>query len=377
MLGAGGHKLLLIAGPLQWDSGVLDTTTWKWTDLPTGHYGSDPPRASDRSWGTAVLEPAGTGGPTKVALISGSNTAASAPGDPNSAPPPLRTADVLDLNHPEQGWTIDPTLALNTGRGHFQTVILPDESLLTTGGGYGQKDGSLYADPVYQSELRPDGATGWMQVGSEADARTYHSTAVLLPDGRVLSAGDDRPEHIAPANRTAQIYEPPYLFKGARPQVTFAPTAVHYGATFRVAVAGDPAAVTRAVLMRPNAVTHSNDMDQRAVELTVSAQADGLTLTSPADATLAPPGYYELFLVERPGRHLVTSWVRIDPAAPEAPASCRRPPPWRPPPRLRSRRRRRPPGRARRRGRDARPCWDRCPRADRIAPRLSLGRPSW
>ena len=242
-------------------------------------------------------------------------------------------------------------------------MILPDESLLTTGGGYGQKDGSLYADPVYQSELRPDGATGWMQVGSEADARTYHSTAVLLPDGRVLSAGDDRPEHIAPANRTAQIYEPPYLFKGARPQVTFAPTAVHYGATFRVAVAGDPAAVTRAVLMRPNAVTHSNDMDQRAVELTVSAQADGLTLTSPADATLAPPGYYELFLVNAQGVPSVASWVRIDPAAPEAPAlpaaATLAPPSAAPVPAPTATGQ---PGRARRARARPRPCSGRCPR---------------
>ncbi len=142
-----------------------------------------------------------------------------------------------------------------------------------------------------------------------------------------------------------------------------------------MAVAGDPAAVTRAVLMRPNAVTHSNDMDQRAVELTVSAQADGLTLTSPADATLAPPGYYELFLVNAQGVPSVASWVRIDPAAPEAPAlpaaATLAPPSAAPVPAPAPATGPSAPGA----GASA-PLLGPVSAADRIAPRLSLGRPS-
>jgi hypothetical protein len=172
---------------------------------------------------------------------------------------------------------------------------------------------------VFESELLEAGSTAWSTVGSEGDARTYHSTAVLLPDGRVLSAGDDRDEHIPVANRTAQIYSPPYLFRGARPAVTFAPEAVRYGAGFRVAVAGAPTTVERAVLVHPGAVTHSNDMAQRSIELTMSAQADGLTLASPADASLAPPGYYMLYLIDADGVPSLPAWVRLDPNAPAAP----------------------------------------------------------
>jgi hypothetical protein len=333
VLGAGGGKIL-IAGPLAWDSSVLDTTDWSWQDI--NGNGSNPPLSSDRSWGTAWLEPSGPDGSRRVVLLGGANTADSAPGDPGSGTPPLATAEALDLDDPWLGWRADPSLDLNTGRAHFNTVLLPDGSILSNGGGYGRKNGSLYADPIYTAELLAPGGGGWRSIGQEADARTYHSTAVLLPDGRVVSAGDDRdilpppppagsppdmpPGHIAPESRTAQIYSPPYLFAGERPAITFAPSSVRYDAPFRIAVAGSPAQVTRAVLVRPGAVTHAVDMSQQVIELDVTAQSDGLTMTAPLNASVAPPGYYMLFVLNGDGVPSVASWVRLDPAAPDAPA---------------------------------------------------------
>jgi hypothetical protein len=311
-LGEGGDKVL-VAGPLKWDSTVLDTSDWTWRDF-------GPPLASDRSWGTAWLEPSGPGGSSRVVLLGGTNAANSAPGDPSTKDPPLATAEFLDLDEPGTGWQPAPGLELQAGRSHFNTVLLPDGSLLSSGGGYGQKNGSLYADPIYESELLEAGSTAWSTVGSEGDARTYHSTAVLLPDGRVLSAGDDRDAHIPADARTAQIWSPPYLFRGARPAFTFSPDEVRYDAGFRVAVAGLPTGIDRAVLVRPGAVTHANDMAQRSIELTMTAQDDGLALESPADPSLAPPGYYMLYLVDADGVPSLPAWVRLDPAAPDAPA---------------------------------------------------------
>lgn len=331
--GAGGTKVL-VAGPNQWDSAIIDTMTGVWEDVFDQPYvdGVTVPLSSDRAWGTAWLEPSGPDGSDRVILLGGSDTGAAAPG-PGQSTPPLATAEVLDLDAPGEGWKIDPALELNSARAHFNTVLLPDGSILTNGGGYGRKNGSLYADPVYTSELLPPGgAGGWRAVGAEADARTYHSTAVLLPDGRVLSAGDDRDlpftrsgtetvdDHIALANRTAQVWSPPYLFAGVRPAVTFAPQAVRYDAPFRVAVQGAPGAIARAVLMRPGAVTHAVDMSQQSITLGMTAQADGLTMTSPLNATVAPPGWYMLFLVDSAGVPSRASWIRLDPAAPDAPA---------------------------------------------------------
>ncbi len=101
--------------------------------------------------------------------------------------------------------------------------------------------------------------------------------------------------------------------------MTFAPDSVGYGTTFRVAVQGDPSAITGAALVRPAAVTHSVDMAQRMITLDVTAQPDGLTLTTPRDATVAPPGYYMLFVLDADGVPSVASWVRVHGDAPVAP----------------------------------------------------------
>ncbi len=320
--GAGGDKVL-VSGPHRYDSAIIDTSTWVWTDvLDRSVPDTGQPRiSSDRAWGTAWLEPSGPAGGTKVVLLGGSDSGAAGPG-PGTSPPPLATAEVLDLNDPDGGWQLDAGLSLNNGRAHFNTVLLPDGSIFSNGGGYGRKSDSLYMDPIYRAELYTPGG-GWREVGDEADARTYHSTSVLLPDGRVATAGDDRdiaPEHISVNGRTAQLWSPPYLFDGPRPQVTFAPGAVRYDAPFRVAVGGAPTGVTRAVLIRPAAVTHAVDMAQRSISLDLTAQTDGLTLRSPLNATVAPPGYYMLFLLNPDGVPSVASWVKLDPTAPDAPA---------------------------------------------------------
>lgn len=343
-LGAGGHKVL-VAGPSKYDSAVIDTQTWQWTDIvekrdangdPVQDTGQ-PRISSDRSWGTAWLEPSGPDGSTRVVLLGGSDAGQVIPGIPGTSPAPLATAEALDLDDPDRGWQIDPALELNEGRAHFNSVLLPGGSVFTNGGGYGRKDDTLYEGPVYDAELlAPGGAGGWRTVAAEADARTYHSTAVLLPDGRVVSAGDDRDivpapvpagsppgmpaGHIALQSRTAQIWSPPYLFDGERPVVTFAPDRVRYDAPFRVSVAGDPSAIAQAYLMRPGAVTHAVDMSQQAIRLPVTAQADGLTLTTPLNATVAPPGYYMLFALNARGVPSTARWIRLDAAAPDAPA---------------------------------------------------------
>jgi hypothetical protein len=325
--GSGADRILLV-GPSSGDAAVIDTSDWSWHDIAGGLQLPGGPRS--RSWGTAVLEPGGPAGPTRVTLLGGSDTDSSGWDGTAGDPVPTATTQSLDLNdpgfasaNPDPTWIAGPPL--NHARSHFDTVLLPDGSEVTLGGGYGEQGGSLYAGPVFTTELRTTGGT-WVDVGNEDDARTYHSTAVLLPDGRVLSAGDDRTEHLpAPygtGQPTAQIYSPPYLFDGARPTITSAPAAARYGATFTLGV-GDPSRISRVVLMRPAAVTHANDMDQRSVELPASAGPAGLTVTAPADGTVAPPGYYMLFAVDDAGLPSTAAWIRIgaDVADPVVPAT--------------------------------------------------------
>ncbi len=190
-LGAGGNKVL-VAGPNKYDSAVIDTDTWVWKDVVDKPDVGQPRIAEDRSWGTAWIAPSGVDGAKRVVLLGGSDAdGATAPG-PGEAQPPKATAEVLDLDAADDGWRLGAFPSLNIGRSHFNTVLLPDGGIFSNGGGYGRKDDTLYADPVYQAELLRPGDDGMGDRRREADARTYHSVSVLLPDGRVASAGDDR-----------------------------------------------------------------------------------------------------------------------------------------------------------------------------------------
>jgi hypothetical protein len=142
--------------------------------------------------------------------------------------------------------------------------------------------------------------------------RLYHSTALLLPDGRVLVAGGGRfVDGNAPTDQlSAELYAPPYMFKGARPVISAAPAAIQHATSFSLTTP-DAAQITSVVLLRLGAVTHAFDQDQRYVPLTFQQAPDGLTIHSPSSAKLAPPGYYMLFIVNSQGVPSVASMIKV------------------------------------------------------------------
>jgi hypothetical protein len=182
--------------------------------------------------------------------------------------------------------------------------------MVTVGGGYGILNGNRRSGDaaIHRNIELYEAATGQWTLGPAQDElRTYHSTALLLPDATVLSAGDDG--HGGSSNDTAEIYEPPYLFKGARPSITSAPASVTYGDSFTVRTSTD---ATKAVLMAPAAVTHANDMSQRNVPLDVSVQTAGsLSVEAPTVPELAPPTYYMLFVLNDQGVPSVAKFIRL------------------------------------------------------------------
>jgi hypothetical protein len=214
-------------------------------------------------------------------------------------------------------------------RSNANLVLLPDGSLVTVGGAAGISGAAgqnFVGDPpddrLRQVELYRPGDTAWELGPPQQKFRSYHSTALLLPDGRVLSAGDD---YWSPVNDPdprlgediAEIYSPPYLYAGARPRIATAPATLAWGQAFRVAVSGRQA--VRAVLMAPGAVTHGNDMNQRHVELAVArAGTTGMDLKAPPSPAVAPPGWYMLFVLAADGTPSVARWVQMK-AAPSSP----------------------------------------------------------
>ena len=272
-------------------------------------------QSRNRLWSTAVLVPGGTNGSTKVLQLGGSNTQ----GGPATVIAGADT-ELFDEANPGLGW--QPAPSLRIGRGHHNTVLLPDGSMVTVGGGVGTRaeDGGQWAADESQKQVELwDPATGQWRLGAAQQLkRAYHSTAVLLPDGRVVSAGDDKPEDGSfNFQDRGELYEPPYLFKGPRPAITSAPSSARWGDSFGVGSAG--AEVTRAVLVAPGATTHANDMNQRFIPLAVSKATGGVNVVSPPNPNVALPGYYMLFLLSDKGVPSVARFVRLDGAAPDRP----------------------------------------------------------
>ena len=164
----------------------------------------------------------------------------------------------------------------------------------------------------------PDTET-WTTMARMQNPRMYHGTSMLLPDGRVIVAGSGR--YGSPEQFNAEIFSPPYLFKGARPVITSVPAVVAPGQTFAVQTpATDVAAVT---MIRIGAMTHSFNSDQRFMNLPFTSEGGVLQVAAPANVHVMTPGYYMIFVVNEAGVPSVGAFVRV-PATSEDRASRRR-----------------------------------------------------
>jgi hypothetical protein len=224
------------------------------------------------------------------------------------ADPPTNTALVIDLTASSPTWTT--TGSMTYPRRQHNATILPDGKVLVTGGtsspGFNDATNAVLAAEVW------DPATGiWTVLPSATVPRAYHSTALLLPDGRVISAGGGRPAPINGVdNRNAEIFWPPYL-AGTRPRVTdVSPTSAPYGQTV-VVTTPDAGTVSRVTMVGISSVTHGDNMSQRFNELVWNATTGGLFVNMPTNRNLAPPGHYMLFLLSRDGTPSLARMIRL------------------------------------------------------------------
>ena len=230
--------------------------------------------------------------------------------------PSTKTSLVIDIN----GATpqVSATAPMAFGRRQHNLTVLADGTVLASGG---NSSGASLVDlnaGVYPAELW-DPATGqWRTLAAMQVTRQYHSSALLLPDGRVLSSGGgicgtcDQVGYLA---KNAEIFSPPYLFQAdgtpaPRPSIDAAPAQTSYAAPM-VITTGAPTSIRKVALVRLGAVTHSNNMEQRYVPLSFAAGATTITATAPANANVAPPGFYMLFIIDASGVPSVASMVNV------------------------------------------------------------------
>ena len=230
--------------------------------------------------------------------------------------PSTRDARVIDLN----GATpqVSTTAPMAYGRRQHNLTVLADGTVLATGG---NSSGAGLVDlnaGVYPAELWNPATGQWRTLAAMQITRQYHSTALLLPDGRVLSSGGgicgtcDQVGYLA---KNAEIFSPPYLFQAdgtlaPRPTIDTAPTSTSYGASLEIST-GNPASIRKVALVRLGAVTHSNNMEQRYVPLSFTAGTTSLTASAPANVNVAPPGFYMLFIIDADGVPSVARMVSL------------------------------------------------------------------
>ena len=214
---------------------------------------------------------------------------------------PNNTAEIIDLSAPTPQWNF--TTPMHFARMDFNSVILPNGKILVVGGRSNFAPTAIY---VFTPEIYDPQTATWTMLATNQIPRWYHSTAILLPDGRVLSAGaNDQP--------SGEIFSPPYLFQGSRPVIQSAPGVIQYGQSFRLSFSSTTSS-NRVILIRNSCVTHSVNMDQRYVRLADLTNGSGtFTVTGPATPNMAPPGYYMLYVVDQNGVPSVSATVHVLP----------------------------------------------------------------
>jgi hypothetical protein len=283
---------------------VLDPGTGRWTDYTL-------PNEEQREEGASVLLPLrpDENYRPRVLLAGGGTT---------SGTHATADAELMDLGAANPAWrSLDD---MHHPRYYCYAVLLPDGTVFVCGGREGSKghvdhhfdeqSGALPSidGAVHEAERFDPETETWEPLANMQVDRLYHSNALLLPDGRVMTCGSN------PARRVNELrietYRPPYLFQGPRPTVADAPDAVGYGDAF-VVRSPDAAVVDELVLVRQSSTTHCLNPDQRLVEVAIDDRdGDRLDATLPANPNLLPPGHYLLFLL-RDGVPSEAPFVRV------------------------------------------------------------------
>ncbi len=108
------------------------------------------------------------------------------------------------------------------------------------------------------------------------------------------------------------MYSPPYLYRDPARRPVLGAGPAEFGRDGRATfAAAHPERIRRARLMRPSAVTHTTDVEQRSVELGLTRAAGSVTVEVPKDPTLVPPGWYMLFVTDVDGTPSVAKWVQV------------------------------------------------------------------
>jgi hypothetical protein len=184
-------------------------------------------------------------------------------------------------------------------------VLLPDRTVLATGGAAVEEH---KVNAALQAEIFDPASGKWRTAAKARVARLYHSVALLVPDGKVITAGSN--PHRGVEELRIEVFSPPYLFMGPRPALTLARDHAVYGDT--LGATADAASLREVNLVRPSATTHASNSEQRLLDLPFTVTGpDAIELALPDNPNLAPPGWYMVFAVSTGGVPSKARWLHL------------------------------------------------------------------
>lgn len=291
---------------------AYDPKTKKWTDLGVPGVGTTHPGFRGSTFSVMMpLRPDAKGAYRRAEFLSAGGILGVTPGTYLAT----RSSVInrVDTNGDAMKMSSRATGSLSNDRWYSSGVLLPDGSVLAVNGA--NRDEVVApgtGSAVTQLELFDPKTETWRPAARQTRERTYHNSAILLPDGRVMLGGHAPIPTLYGKNQTLpggfsandgrdpsfEIYSPPYLFRGDRPDIADAPNRVAQGQRFAVATP-DAAKITSVRLVRKSAATHIVDNDQRTVELPFTRRGNELIVKAPRSGAVLPAGPYMLFINAR------------------------------------------------------------------------------
>ena len=173
-----------------------------------------------------------------------------------------RNASIININGATPQITALPQAQF--GRHWGNATVMADGRVFVSGG---SAVNNAATGVAYTSEIFDPATNTWSTGPTATRMRLYHSTSVLLPDATVITMGGGTPG--PETNLNAEIYYPPYLFESngteaPRPTITSATPVADPGATLSIETP-DAASIARVTFVKLGSVTHSFDMDQRFI----------------------------------------------------------------------------------------------------------------
>lgn len=247
------------------------------------------PSMPDRTKGMSVMLLSNTPPYVRILVVGGADASSN------------NTYEIIDATSlsPATNWGAAAAFPDSEHRSLASAVLLPDGNVFVCGGIQRTNSPCALFNPQ---------TNAWTALAALPSVRDYHSVALLLPSGQVMMAGWN--------NTAIEIYNPPYMFGGTRPVISSAPSLVHHGQSF-VIESLDAPSIVKVVLVRPMAVTHQTDTEQKVLEMPYihdHANPNRLTLTAPHGGhphSLAQQGYYMMFAINNNGVPSVAKWIYL------------------------------------------------------------------